>query len=182
MPLDITSHKEYSMADSLADRLKRMVAEDAQGEAAQAEQTSFQARVDAYISLHAREEYDALRARVSKRAEELNPDIGDLPKFELVGDAVKQDNCVASFMFDKPITNMPQNQLFITIGPHPYAMYFHTAPPEPRRFRLRAAATDDINGIVWVGDLGEVTSAQLTEVIFESLTSYYLKNKPRPFA
>lgn len=45
------------------------------------------------------------------------------------------------------------------------------------RRRLQAAASDDLTSIVWVGDLGELTSVQLVGIMLEQLTVYYLKHK-----
>jgi hypothetical protein len=59
-------------------------------------------------------------------------------------------------------------------------MYFSEADrPEAIRYLLQAAANDNLDGIVWVGDLGELTTEQLCEFILENLTEYYLENRPQ---
>jgi hypothetical protein len=167
------------MADSLADRLKRLADEKEKGKAAEAEVFAVQERVNSFISDNAKPEFVRLQAQIKTRIDEINPQLGELPRFEYSegGGMIQQGNCVAFIHFDKPILNDPNNQLMVSFGPHPNNMYFH-GPPAAIRYRLHAAATDSISGIVWVGDLGELTTAQLSDFILENLTTYYLENKP----
>jgi hypothetical protein len=168
------------MPDSLAERLKKLAEQQAKGQAAEHEVRSLQERVNAFISDNARPEYDRLQLQLQKRINEVNPDIGDLPPFQFNPGTrmIQQGNCVAFLNFDKPILNGPQNQLMISFGPHPHNIYFDEPPPATR-YRLHAAATDSVDSIVWVGDLGELTSAQLSDFILEHLTQYYLEHKPK---
>ena len=91
---------------------------------------------------------------------------------------VTQDNCVASWYFEKPIMNAPANRLTVGIGTHPNAMYFRARRPEPRRYQFQAAANDSLDGIVWVGSAGEFTTDTLIDFALEQLASYYLVHKP----
>ncbi len=92
---------------------------------------------------------------------------------------VTQDNCVASWYFEKPIMNAPANRLTVGIGTSPNAMYFHSRRPDPERYRFQAAANDSLDGIVWVGRAGEFTSDALVDFALEQLTNYYLVHKPQ---
>ncbi|HET9183640.1 MAG TPA: hypothetical protein VFP59_16010 [Candidatus Angelobacter sp.] len=168
------------MSDQLADRLKRLAEQHARGQEAEQDQIDFQKRVNSFISDHARPEYDRLLGLIQNRVKELNPQIGDLPPFVFnVGQQiVEQGNAAAYVIFDKPIINQPNNALLVSFGPHRNAMFFFDDPPAPVRYRLQAAASDAIDRIVWMGDLGELTSEQLADFILEHLTAYYLEHKP----
>ncbi|MCI0622073.1 MAG: hypothetical protein L0387_10460 [Acidobacteria bacterium] len=167
------------MSDSLADRLKRLSEQHTKGQKAEHEVKDFQNRVNGFIAEQSKPEYDRVLALIRKRVEEVNPDIGDLPKFQVRqnGEVIEHGNAAAYVYFDKPILNAPDNALLITFGPHQNAMYFLEAPPAPERYRLQAAASDGLDHIVWVGDLGELVSEQLVDFILEHLTQYYLQCK-----
>jgi hypothetical protein len=167
------------MSNSLADRLKRLAAEQNREHQAGQDVKAFQERVNTYISDHARPEYEALLNEIRILVDQVNPDMGDMPPFQYQGGmtTVQQGNCVAALYFDKPIINMAKNQLLVAFGPHPNNMYFD-APPSPVRYHMVAAASDSLDSIVWVGDLGEMTTKQLSEFVLEQLTDYYLKHKP----
>lgn len=169
------------MSDSLAERLKKMAEKQSHSETAHEKVKAFQEQVNAYISEHARPEYDRLLAQLRTLVEQVNPSIGDLPKFQfsqmMGSQSIQQGNCVAFLYFDKPILNQPNNQLLLSFGPHPHNLYLDEPPPSIR-YRLQAAASDALDGIVWVGDLGELTTPQLADFILEQLTNYYLEHKP----
>ena len=166
------------MSDQLADRLRKLAEEEARGRQAEKDQQDFQQRVNTFISDHSRAEYERLLQLISQRATALNPMIGDLPAFNFSPGmrALQQGNAAAYTSFDKPVMNRPENALLLSFGPGPNVMYAFSAPPAPVRYRLQAAASDDLDHIVWVGNLGELTSE--AEFVFERLTAYYLKNKP----
>ena len=165
------------MADNLADRLKSLAREHARGKQAEIDQQKFQERVHTFISDNARSEYDNLIRLLKACAEQMNSSLGDLPRFVPSAYFLQQGNMALYFHFDKPIINRPDNALVFSVGPMPNTMYFLGAPPSPVRYRLQAAASDDLTSIVWVGDLGELTSAQLVDVVLEQLTVYYLQHK-----
>lgn len=169
------------MSDHLADRLKQLSQQHAKEQQEQRESANFQERVNKFISDQSRPEFERLLIIIKARVEQLNPNIGDLPQFQIVenGRTIQQGNAAAYLLFEKPIMNAPQNVLAITFGPLRNAMYFLSAPPDPRRYRLHAAASDSLDQIVWLGDLGELSSEQLAEFIIENLTTYYLEHKPR---
>jgi hypothetical protein len=60
---------------------------------------------------------------------------------------------------------------------NPNNIYF-AEPPAAIRYKLEAAATESLDAIVWTGDLGTLTTAQLSDFILETLTTYYLQHKP----
>ena len=167
------------MSNPLADRLKKIAADQAREEKAVTDVRSYQERGNTFISENVRPEYDKLLAQLQRSIDEINPELGDLPPFRFNPGMVtiQQGNCIASLYFDKPILNQPQNQLLISFGPHPNNMYFD-APPASIRYRLQGGATDALDTIVWLGDLGEMTTSQLGDFILEQLTNYYLEHKP----
>ena len=168
------------MSDPLAERLRKLALQKVQGEQADKDEHARLERAFALISDNARAEFDRLIVVVAKRAEELNPQIGDLPKYNVSPSQhmVEQGNAAAYLVFDKPILNRPENALLLSFGPHRNAMFiFDRQPPAPVRYRLEAAATDAIDGIVWVGDLGELDTQRLADMVLEILTTYYLEHK-----
>lgn len=169
------------MSDPLAERIRKLSEQHAKDRHAEADARSFQDKVNTFISDRSRPEYDRLLTIIKNRINEINPKIGDLPKFQMAqnGSTVEQGNVAAYVHFDKPILNLPNNALLISFGSHPNAMYVfdESARPEPVRYRLQAAAHDSFEHIVWTGDLGELTSEQLADFILEYLTEYYLTHK-----
>ena len=168
------------MPDNLADRLRNLANVHTQGKQAEVNRQKFQEQVNTFISDKARPEYENLVRLLKERAEQMNSQIGDLPKFTPTGYFIQQGNMALYYHFDKPIMNAPNNALLFSVGPVPNAMYFFGPPPQPVRYQLQAAASDDFTKIVWTGDLGELTSAQLVDVVLEQLTVYYLENKTNP--
>lgn len=169
------------MSDSLADRLKKLSQQHAEVERVEADVKDFHEKVNTFITERSKPEYEQLLTVIKGRVEEVNPHIDDLPKFQIAqnGATIEQGNAAAYLHFDKPIVNAPNNALLVSFAPHRNAMYFVGPPPEPDRYRLQAAASDSLDRIVWVGDLGELTSKQLADFILEHLTEYYLQHKPR---
>lgn len=94
---------------------------------------------------------------------QVNPKIGDLPGFHVTqnGSTIEQGNAAGYSHFDKPILNLSNNALLISFAPHASAMHFSGPALAPVRYRLQAAASDSLDRIVLVGDLGELTSEQL---------------------
>jgi hypothetical protein len=168
------------MSESLADRLKRLSEQQTREQNAEVETKKFRERVNAFISDQSRPEYDKLLALIRSRVDEVNPQIGDLPAFQVIqnGAAIQQGNAAAYMNFDKPYLNLPNNALLISFGSCPGAMYSFDQPPEPERYRLQAAGSDSLDRIIWVGDLGELTSEKLADFVIEQLTRYYLQHKP----
>lgn len=167
------------MSDPLAERLKKLSDQHTKDQEADADARSFQEKVNTFISEHSRAEYDHLLAVVQKRVDEVNPQIGDLPKFQITqnGSTIQQGNAAAYLHFDKPILNRPENALLLSIGSNASAFYLGYEPPAPVRYRLQAAASDSLDRIVWVGDLGELISEQLADFVLEHLTEYYLSHR-----
>ena len=166
------------MSDPLTDRLKRLAEQHAKGKQAEQDVHAFQERVNKYISEHARGEYDNLLRLVKERVEKVNPSLGTLPQYKVGSQQVTQGNMAAYLIFDKPIMNMPNNQLVISIGGAGPDIFYDFGPrPEPIRYRMQAAAADDFSRIVWTGDLGELMSEQLVDLVLEQLTSYYLEQQ-----
>jgi ABC-type transporter Mla subunit MlaD len=166
------------MSESLAERLKQLAEEKASGNAAEQDAKQFQERVNKFISDNATPEFERLKVLLKEQVDQTNPNLGDLPTFQLFPNAmVQQGNYVGGFNFSKPYFNGPQNQLLVYFGPHPQANYPFGGAPRAQRYEMQAAALDDLSGIVWNGDLGELTSAQLAEFTLEELTKYYLEHK-----
>lgn len=168
------------MSDPLAERLKKLSEQHTREQQAEADTRNFQEKINAFISEQSRPEYERLLVVLKNRTGEVNPKIGDLPKFDVVqnGSTILQGNVATYVHFDKPILNLPNNALLISFGSHPNAMYFFESErPSPVRYRLQAAASNSLDRIVWVGDLGELTSEQLADFILEQLTEYYLEHR-----
>lgn len=168
------------MPDSLADKLKQLAEQHAKGKQAEQDVQAFQERVNKYISDNARGEYENLLRLLKERADKVNPTLGTLPQFVVRHQQVQQGNMAAYLTFDKPFMNMPSNVLVVSFGAVPNSaimLGIFGPPPEPVRFRMQAAAADDFSEIVWTGDLGEIKSEQLVDVVLEQLTTYYLKHK-----
>src|SRR5882762_3891829 len=87
---------------------------------------------------------------LKERAEQLNSQIGELPKFVPGGYFIQQGNMALYFHFDKPIMNRADNALLLSVGPAPNTMYLFGNAPQPVRRKLHAAAADDMSSIVWV--------------------------------
>lgn len=132
------------MSDNLADRLKHLAQDHARGKQAEIDQQKLMERVVTFISDNAQGEYDNFIRLLKERAEQMNSSIGDLPKFVPGGYLVQQSNMALYFHFDKPIMNRPENVLLLSVGPAPNTMYLFGNPPSPVRYRLQAAASDDL--------------------------------------
>lgn len=168
------------MSDPLADRLKQLAEQHTKGK--QAEQTvqAKQERVNKYIADNARGEYENLLRLLKERVDKVNPTLGTLPQFVVGHQQVQQGNMAAYLTFEKPIMNMPNNALILSFGAASNSaimLGFFGPPPEPLRFRMQAAAADDFSRIVWTGDLGEIKSEQLVDMVLEQLTTYYLNHQ-----
>jgi hypothetical protein len=167
------------MSDPLADRLKRLSEQHGKQHQAEVDIGTRQKSIDDFISGRSPGEYERLLTLISKRIDEVNPEIGDLPSFKVTRKGeIEQGNAGAYLNFDKPILNAPNNRLMISFAPHRDAMYSFTPRPAPERYQLQATASTGLEHIVWAGDLGELTSEKLADFILEHLTSYYLEIKP----
>jgi len=164
------------VSDPLSDRLKHLAEQHAKGKQAEKDAVAFQERVNKYIADNARGEYDNLLRLINARVEQINPTLGALQPYHFGGQWVSQGNMAAYLTFDKPIVNLPDNALVISIGPGPNTFYPFDDPPRPVRYRMHAAAADDFSRIVWVGDLGEVKTEQVIDLVLEQLTAYYLEH------
>jgi hypothetical protein len=164
---------------SLSDRLNKLVEHKSKEQSGQEAIHSIHERAAKFISDNARLEFDHLTSKIAALIERTNPSLNGVPKFEFNGSWIVQNNCVATVTFDKPVYDKPFNQLLVSIGTHPMALYFDEGDrPDPLRYRFEASATDAIDGIVWVGDSAEFTTDQLCEFVLETLTEYYLRHQP----
>jgi len=165
------------MPESLSDRLKRLASERRVVQDAQEEIRAAQQRADVFISNHARSEFEKLQVALKSLVEEANPTLSDLPKYQTFANGkIQQGNYVAMTHFDKPIADSSENRLIVSFGPHPQGVYFFTEPPASRVMHLYAGCNDSIDAILWMGDLGELSTSQLAETILEGLTRYYLEH------
>ena|SRR5690348_2301013 len=168
------------MSDPLAERLKKLSEQHTKERHAEVETRNFQEKVNAFISERSRPEYERLLTVIRTRTEAVNPNIGNLPAFQIIqnGSTIQQGNVAAYVHFDKPILNRPENALLISFGSLPGAFYMSDFErPTPDRYRLQAAASNSLDCIVWVGDLGELATEQLADFILEHLTEYYLAHR-----
>jgi ABC-type transporter Mla subunit MlaD len=168
------------VSDPLADRLKKLAEQHAKGKQAEQDVKAFQERVNKYIADNARAEYQNLLRLLKERVDKVNPTLGSLPQYVVGQQQVQQGNMAAYLTFDQPIMNLPNNALVVSIGFGPNTaimLGIFGPPPAPVRFRMQAAAADDFSRIVWTGDLGEIKSEQLVDVVLEQLTTYYLEHQ-----
>jgi len=169
------------MADSLAERLRKIAEQERSEQHKNQQSEALQEQINKFISDNAKPEYDRLLALINQRVSEINPILGsDLPPFQFSAGTrmLQQGNKIAVIHFEKPITNRPDNSLLVAFSPHPNAQYFMTQAPSPIHYRLRAEASDSLDKIVWLGNVGELTTEQLADFVIENLTTYFLKNKP----
>ena len=169
------------MSDEIVERLKRHVAEEARKKQAEIEprnpeQQSPQKRGEAFITAHARSEYDNLVRLLKERAEKIKSEHGELPEIVVTGSCVQLGHVALYYKFEQLVASLPDNTLVLSLGlaPHKHVMFGN--PPEPVRHQLKAAAPQDCSRIVWVGKLGQFDSATLVEVALDMLVEYYCKH------
>ena len=167
------------MPESLADRLKRLASKRTYTRDAEQTIREARGRSEAFISDHAQTEFEKLQARLRTLIDEINPTLSNLPMYQFSADGmIVQGNYFVMLDFDKPIPNRSDNRLLVSFGPHSQGIHFSTEPPVSRRFELYAGCNDAIDEIRWMGDFGELSTDQLSEVMLESLTRYYLDYWP----
>lgn len=169
--------------ESLAERLNRLAREKKLEQEAEKQVEKTQDEINQFIIANARSEFDRFVQALEVKVAEVNPALKDLPTFEFtragVGPHVRQGNSAAYMTFIQPISNAPPIVLRLSFGRAP-GMYldFFSEPPEPERYELQPAMESGPDRIVWTGDLGEVSSDQLTDFILNHLTEYYLEHRP----
>jgi hypothetical protein len=70
--------------------------------------------------------------------------------------------------------------LTLKLGLGPFKKFFSETGPSPDRKRLRATASNDLRNVLWVNDLGELTSDLVVEFALDLLTGYYGRHMPPP--
>ena len=143
-------------------------------------QQSFRQRANRFIFDHAREEYDYLIARLQKRVEERNATPGNLPQFILHGSTVQLGDTALYLELDQLPTDPDAHLLTIKLGLAPFKKSLFGTGPPPQRKRLRATASADLSSVLWVNDLGELTSDLVVEFALDLLTGYYGRHMPQP--
>jgi hypothetical protein len=168
------------MSDYLAEQLKTNAAEQqrrkrAETEPRSPEQQSLQTRGEAFISKHARSEYEHLVHLLKVRAEKIRSETGNSPEIVITRSHIQLGRVALYYDFDQP--SPPNNELILSIGLAPHKQGMFTGNTHvPVRHRLEAGAAQDCSRIVWVGKLGQFDSATLAEVAANMLVEYYCKN------
>ncbi len=142
------------------------------------DQQSLRQRVNKFISENVRAEYDNLMSCLKERVEERNANTGTLPKFVLRGSSVELGHTVLQLEFDQNFIDPDVYVLNLKVGWAPFRKPLFGTEPTPQGRRLRATASDDLSSILWVGDLGKLTSAELVEFALDLLTAYYSRHMP----
>lgn len=169
--------------ESLADRLNRLAQQKKLEHEAEKQVQRTQEQINQYIIANAKPEFDRLLQALEAKISEINPALKDLPLFEFMKGGtsphVKQGNSAAYLSFMQPVMNAPPILLRLSFGRAP-GMYLDifSGPPEPERYQLQPAMEAGPDRIVWSGDLGEITSRQLTDFVLNHLTEYYLDHRP----
>ncbi|HEV2494547.1 MAG TPA: hypothetical protein VG204_15905 [Terriglobia bacterium] len=168
--------------ESLAERLNRLAQQKKAEEEAEKHVQKTQEEVNQFIFANAMLEFENLLNILERKVSEVNPNLRDLPQFEFSrgGPYVKQGNVAAFLSFIQPILNAPPIVLRLSFGREPQGFYidFDSSPPEPERYKLQPAMERSLGKLVWVGDLGETPSEQLSDFILNHLTEYYLEHRP----
>jgi len=172
--------------ESLADRLNRLAQQKKVEQVAQKQAQRTQEEVNQFIFANARPAFDNLLNILENKVSEVNPSLRDLPQFQFrrggVGPYAKQGNMAAFLSFIQPMINALPIVLRISFGREPEGFYadFDSTPPEPERYQLQPAMERSPDRIVWIGDLGEISSEQVADFILSHLTEYYLEHRPSP--
>jgi hypothetical protein len=169
------SQANNSMSDNLAERLKNLAQEHEHRTQAKIDQQRSRERADAFVSAHARNEYDNLVRLLKERAEQMNSNIGNLPEFVPGGSRIELGHMALYHFFDQPVVNRPDNVLELTIGTAPHKMYLSGSEPTPVKYKFVAMASVDLSSIVWVGNGRQFTSAQLVDFVLEKFVATYLQ-------
>src|SRR5436309_1478303 len=163
--------------ESLADRLNRLAEQKKLENEAEKQVQRTQDEINQLIFAKARPDFDHLLQVLEKQVSEVNPALQGLPEFQFRkgGPYVRQGNVAAYLSFIQPILNAPPIVLRLSFAREPegiYADYFG-GPPEPERYELQPAMLRGPDRVVWAGDLGEMSSEQLSEFVLKHLTEYF---------
>lgn len=171
--------------ESLADRLNKLAQQRKAEQEAEKQVQKTQEEVNQFIFGHARPEFENLLNILERKTAEVNPGLRDLPKFGFrrggIAPHIQQGNVAAFLSFIQPMLNAPPIVLRLSFGREPggvYIDFFDSAPPEPERYEVTPAMEVSPDRIVWTGDLGEISSEQLSEFVLSHLTEYYLEHRP----
>ena len=165
--------------DHLAEQLRSLVQDDAQRLQTKIHQQSSQQSADRFVCDNAREEYGTLNRLLKQRAEEMNSTISDSPKFVSSPNHIQLGNTTLYYDFDQPVVNRPDNELILTIGPVPNRMpwAWTTPAPDPVKYKLHAAASNDFSSIVWIGNDRQFKTTELVDHVLEELARYHFRHK-----
>jgi len=168
--------------ESLAERLNRLAQQKRAEQEAEKHVQKTHEEVNQFIFANAKPEFENLLNILERKVSEVNPSLRDLPQFEFRrgGPYIKQGNVAAFLSFIQRMLNAQQTLLRLSFGREPEGFYidFDSGPPEPERYQLQPAIKRSPDRIVWVGDLGEIPSEQLSYFILNHLTEYYLERRP----
>lgn len=166
--------------DSLAKRLNQLAQQKRLESEAEAQVQLTEQQITDYICRNARNEYERLLQIISGRVDEVNKSLNQLPSFQFNknGPYIKQGNSAAFLSFHQDFLNTGPIHFRISFGREPEGFYADefSAPPTPERYAIEPTMEGNPDHIVWTGDLGEMSSAQLCDFILEHLTEYYLEH------
>ncbi len=168
--------------DSLADRINRLAKGRRMRQDAEKQAQLTQEQINQFILSNAKPEFDRLLDRLEGRIVQVNKSLQDMPEFQFRrnGPYVRQGNSAVYLNFDQLYTNAGPIHFVLSFGREPEGVYadFFSEPPAPERYYLQPAMEHNPDRIVWMGDLGEMSSDHLCNFVLEHLTEYYLEHSP----
>jgi hypothetical protein len=167
--------------DPLADRIQKLAEARAAAKNAEASVTSTQAEAQKFLYENARPQYEHVLKILQDRIQTVNPQIQAVPQYvySTGQHCVVQGNVAAYLLYSQLILNAGPINLRISFGAQPRAFYIdRSSAPRPEHYTLEPAVEKEVAfKIVWMGDLGKLTSEQLAEFVLQHLTEYFLDHQ-----
>jgi hypothetical protein len=166
--------------DPLAERLNKLAEAKAADKQAETSVAATQEEARRFLYENARPEYERVKATLQRRIDEVNPQLTTIPQYSYNANqsCVIQGNVAAYLTYAQLILNAGSIYLRVTFGAQPNAFYIDRSyAPTPENYTLQPAVEQRPLKIVWVGDLGQVTSDALVEFVLQHLTEYYLDHQ-----
>lgn len=141
-------------------------------------QQSPEDRAEAFAKV--RKEYEHLKDLLNERVRFQNVDRGDLPEFSMVGSEILQLGHVALSIHLEQLYQDPNIHLLkFRLGLAPSKTIMFGRGPTAEFGDMRANLLKDGQTLLWTSNQGAMTSEKLVAFIFDWLTQYYLRHKPK---
>lgn len=172
-----------SKGDFLADRINRLAKERKAQQDAENQAKLTQEQINQFIISNAKPEFHRLLSALEQKISNINSSLQGVPEFQFRsnGPYVRQGNSAAYLNFEQMFANADPIHFVLSFGREPEGVYadFFSTPPAPERYYLQPAMEHNPDRIVWMGDLGEMSSEQLCDFLLEHLTEYYFEHSSR---